>query len=247
VDSDSEGRRAESESTTDDSRVSPSRLRSRWVKARAPTPIAASPASASTKAAPGRRMAASVVSPGSRTIRATAGPRLARPSRPTRAASTAVTSVTLPSRTTLSSAPKVRIAHSLTGVGVESMIVEPTASTGDDCGATIAATRCPTPTPAAAASIPIAAYLIGAVGAPMVVVRRRTPLGLGGVSLATGSALRRWRSQAIPERNPAGAPHVHDASSTAPSSSALKRARSKAPTSTMATPSRASQARPGLA
>ncbi len=60
---------------------------------------------------------------------------------PAAAASTAVATPTEASRTSLSEVPNWAIAHSLTGVGVRSMTVEPTARTGETAGLTKAATR----------------------------------------------------------------------------------------------------------
>ena len=65
---------------------------------------------------------------------------------------------TEPMRMGLSAVPKVATAHSLTGVGVRSMTVEPTASTGEASGETNPATRWPTPAPAAAARTAPPAY-----------------------------------------------------------------------------------------
>ena len=73
------------------------------------------------------------------TSRPTAGRRA--DSSPATAARRRVTTATLPMRTGLSAVPIVRTAHSLTGVGVASMTVEPTASTGEASGATKEATR----------------------------------------------------------------------------------------------------------
>ena len=64
-----------------------------------------------------------------------------RATSPIAAAARAVTRATLPSRIGLSAVPKFWTAHSFTGVGVASMTVEPTASTGDAEGLTNAATR----------------------------------------------------------------------------------------------------------
>ena len=53
--------------------------------------------------------------------------------------------------------PNCAIAHSLIGVGVRSMTVEPTASTGEEAGSSSAATRWPAATPTRVASTPNAA------------------------------------------------------------------------------------------
>ena len=63
-------------------------------------------------------------------------------------------SSTLPMRIGLSADPNCATAHSLTGVGVRSMTVEPTASTGDAAGFSQAATRCPVAMPIRVASTP---------------------------------------------------------------------------------------------
>ena len=64
-----------------------------------------------------------------------------RDTSPIAAAARTTTRVTLPSRIGLSLVPKFWTAHSFTGVGVASMTVEPTASTGEAEGLTNAATR----------------------------------------------------------------------------------------------------------
>ena len=53
------------------------------------------------------------------------------------------TTTTDPTSTALSALPNCRIAHSFSGVGVRSMTVEPTASTGEAAGTVSAATRWP--------------------------------------------------------------------------------------------------------
>ena len=60
---------------------------------------------------------------------------------PARAASTSVPTSTLPTRIGLSAVPKLATAHSFTGVGVRSMTVDPTASTGEAAGLSSDATR----------------------------------------------------------------------------------------------------------
>ena len=52
-----------------------------------------------------------------------------------------VASITLPMRIGLSLVPNSRTAHSFMGVGVRSMTVDPTASTGEEAGFSAAATR----------------------------------------------------------------------------------------------------------
>ena len=66
-----------------------------------------------------------------------------RASIPATAESTSTPANTDPMRIGLSLVPNCLIAHSLTGVGVRSMTVEPTASTGDEAGSVSAATRWP--------------------------------------------------------------------------------------------------------
>ena len=79
---------------------------------------------------------------------ATSSPRMAAPignrrraMTPATAVSSRVTSITLPIRIGLSFVPNSRTAHSFMGVGVRSMTVDPTASTGEDAGFSAAATR----------------------------------------------------------------------------------------------------------
>ena len=67
--------------------------------------------------------------------------RRVRASRPIPAATSRVTTATDPMRIGLSLVPKVETAHSLTGVGVASMTVDPTARTGEDSGETRPAAR----------------------------------------------------------------------------------------------------------
>ncbi len=66
--------------------------------------------------------------------------------------------MTEPTSTVLSWTPKCLIAHSCRGVGVRSMTVDPTTSTGDDAGAVSAATRCPAATPTSTARTPNPEY-----------------------------------------------------------------------------------------
>ena len=77
---------------------------------------------------------------------------------PATAASSSTTNVTEPTRTSLSALPNSRMAHSLSGVGVRSMTVEPTASTGDAAGTVSAATRWAAARPTTVASTPYAAW-----------------------------------------------------------------------------------------
>ena len=58
----------------------------------------------------------------------------------------------------MSLVPKLLIAHSFTGVGVRSMMLELTASTGDESGSSRDATRCPAAMPNRVAMTPKAAY-----------------------------------------------------------------------------------------
>ena len=81
-----------------------------------------------------------------------------RASRPATAASSSTPASTDPTRTVLSLVPKWAMAHSLSGVGVRSMTVEPTASTGEAAGSVSAATRCPAATPTMVASTPNPAW-----------------------------------------------------------------------------------------
>ncbi len=122
-----------------------------------PATMAARAGSASTGRAAGRSSAAAPASPVSSTMRPTASGIRRRASRPATAARTSVTTRTEPCRISLSLVPKVAIAHSLTGVGVRSMTVDPMASTGDDAGARKPATRWPAAIPATAARIPLRA------------------------------------------------------------------------------------------
>ena len=82
---------------------------------------------------------------------------LRRASSPAIAASTSTPAITDPIRIGLSLLPNSRIAHSFIGVGVRSMTVEPTASTGEESGLSTAAIRCPAATPTRVASTPKAA------------------------------------------------------------------------------------------
>ncbi len=67
--------------------------------------------------------------------------RRVRATRPMAPARTSVPRVTEPMRIGLSAVPNWATAHSLTGVGVRSMTVDPTASTGEASGETKPATR----------------------------------------------------------------------------------------------------------
>ncbi len=122
-----------------------------------PAAMAARAGSASSGRAAGRSSAAAPASPVSSTMKPTASGIRRRASRPATAARTSVTTRTEPCRISLSLVPKVAIAHSLTGVGVRSMTVDPMASTGDDAGARKPATRWPAAIPATAARIPLRA------------------------------------------------------------------------------------------
>ena len=73
-------------------------------------------------------------------------------------ARTMVPASTDPIRINLSLVPKFRTAHSLSGVGVRSMTVEPTASTGEETGSRRAATRCAAAIPVTVARTPNRAY-----------------------------------------------------------------------------------------
>ena len=77
-----------------------------------------------------------------------------RASIPATAESTSTPANTDPMRIGLSLVPNRATAHSLTGVGVRSMTVEPTASTGEDAGSVRAATRWAAATPSSVASTP---------------------------------------------------------------------------------------------
>ena len=77
---------------------------------------------------------------------------------PASAASSSTTTVTEPTRIALSAEPNSRIAHSFSGVGVRSMTVDPTASTGEAAGTVRAATRCAAASPTTVASTPYAAW-----------------------------------------------------------------------------------------
>ena len=107
---------------------------------------------------PGRRTASTPATPASPT-------RMSRPTvsrrsaiTPAIAASSSTTTVTEPTSTSLSAVPNCRIANSLSGVGVRSMTVEPTASTGEAAGTVRAATRCPAARPTSVARTPYAAW-----------------------------------------------------------------------------------------
>ncbi len=89
----------------------------------------------------GRAIAAAPASPARATSRIRASVGRLRETSPIRAAAMAVTRATLVRSTGLSAVPKWCTAHSLTGVGVASITVEPTASTGEAEGFTKAATR----------------------------------------------------------------------------------------------------------
>ena len=89
----------------------------------------------------GRNHAASPARAARPTTRMLARLGLVRDTSPITAAARTTTRVTLPNRIGLSALPKFWTAHSLTGVGVASMTVEPTASTGEAAGLTKAATR----------------------------------------------------------------------------------------------------------
>ncbi len=96
---------------------------------------------ASATVAAGRASAAAPASPtrASRSEAPRTNERCA--STPATPASRSVPSSTLPMRIGLSAVPNCAIAHSLTGVGVRSMTVDPTASTGEAAGLSNAATR----------------------------------------------------------------------------------------------------------
>ena len=97
---------------------------------------------------------------------------------PAMPARTSTTTSTEPIRIGLSAVPKVRIAHSLTGVGVRSMTVEPTASTGEAAGTVRAATRWAAAIPTRVARTPYRAWS----SRPRVLVITHD-LGLGGGQL----------------------------------------------------------------
>ena len=78
----------------------------------------------------------------------------------------------------MSAVPNCRTAHSLTGVGVASITVLPTASTGEAAGLVSAATRWARAIPKAAARIPAPAYAnVDRPGLLMGVVRSGDPAG----------------------------------------------------------------------
>jgi hypothetical protein len=99
------------------------------------------PGSTSTEVLVGRSVAATSEVMARAPSRASPRVRRVRAIRPMAPASSSVTSVTDPMRTGLSAVPNVATAHSLTGVGVASTTVEPTASTGEASGETRPATR----------------------------------------------------------------------------------------------------------
>ena len=110
-----------------------------------------------------------------------------RATKPMPPAMSRVPIATDPMRIGLSAVPNCATAHSLTGVGVRSMTVEPTASTGEASGETNPATRCPSPAPAAALSTVPTAY-----HRP----RGRRGAAVGGVvvmqQVRSGGARRMW-------------------------------------------------------
>ena len=76
------------------------------------------------------------------------------------AATAAITASTSTDSTSLSAMPKVWMAHSLTGPGVRSMTVDPTAVRASDSGPTKAASSWVTPSATAAAAIPASALAL---------------------------------------------------------------------------------------
>ena len=95
----------------------------------------------STDMAVGRSVAATTLARARAPSRARPSVRRVRATRPIAPARSSVTTATEPMRIGLSAVPNVATAHSLTGVGVASMTVEPTARTGEDSGETNPATR----------------------------------------------------------------------------------------------------------
>ena len=127
---------------------------------RAPTPAraVARAGTASRGPAVGRSTAARPVSATSPTSTSAPRPNRRRASTPPTAASSSAPAETDPTRIGLSAVPNRATAHSLTGVGVRSMTVEPMASTGEEAGLTNAATRWPAAIPTSALRIPKKAY-----------------------------------------------------------------------------------------
>ena len=165
---------------------------------------------------PARRAAAAPARPRRRPAApGSAAPRQERrrATTPATAVSSRVTSITLPMRIGLSLVPNSRTAHSFMGVGVRSMTVDPTASTGEEAGFIAAATRWPADMPARVASTPAAAYLRAGRTRFMQVVRTRPPvrMGSGRVVLRSRACRQGGRPRALgpsspPIRPPYGLP-----------------------------------------
>ncbi len=132
--------------------------RYRPARVRAPTRAATALGTRSRTPALGRSRASTPAIAASPTIMVM--PRASRraatiPAMPARMSTTTSTE---PIRIGLSAVPKVRIAHSLTGVGVRSMTVDPTASTGEAAGTVRAATRWAAAIPTRVARMPYRAW-----------------------------------------------------------------------------------------
>ncbi len=123
-----------------------------------PATAVTKPGSTATEVLAGRSTAANTDVMASAPSRARPRVRWLRATKPMPPAMSRVPIPTDPMRIGLSAVPNCATAHSLTGVGVRSMTVEPTASTGEDSGETKPATRCPRPAPAAALSTVPRAY-----------------------------------------------------------------------------------------
>src|SRR6476661_62471 len=174
----------------------PGSRRSRPLSTPMPTTAAAKAGMTSAGEAVGRRTAASPARAARTTTSTPARPCRRRATRPMAMAARAVTTATLLSRTALSAVPKLRTAHSFTGVGVASMTVDPTARTGEDAGSTKAATRWPTAIPVRAAMRPHTAYprrWVFVVGC-MDVIRTRPRCGWVRVGRPSGGRVAWWRA-----------------------------------------------------
>jgi hypothetical protein len=120
-----------------------------------PAATSAATSAGSTASGPGMRTrAAAPETPASATIPTRPIHRCRAAPSPIAAVTSTRTTAMPPSSSGLSAVPKVRTAHSLTGVGAASIAIDPTASSGEAAGTVSAATTCATPIPAAALTTP---------------------------------------------------------------------------------------------
>ena len=143
-----------SAASSEGARTTPRASRSRYHREESPAARVASTGRTSRAWTAGRVSTAVAATATSRTISPSPSARRFLVSSPATAANTSTAASTDPSRIGLSMVPKFLIAHSFTGVGVRSMMLELTASTGEESGCNREATRWPAAMPSRVAMTP---------------------------------------------------------------------------------------------